>query len=730
MKPTERATFRDFNKSPFIKSPIKENISTTAHKISFIVQVQLGGVDLPTDKSFNRRQYLAEQNIVFDRINRLVRCVVDCKESDCDAVATQNALELARSISAEYWEHMPAQLRQIPQIGVAAMRKLVQSQINSVEKLATMDSATIERILSRNPPFGQKMLDVLKDFPHLTMKAEIIGKILNTGQNPKVKIKASLSYSNPRSPFWRRQTPSLTFVGSVSSGKLAHVWRGSIKKLEKGFDVIFIAELLCPSDAVSCFLACDDIVGTVQTAILTPDILASSFPPVKASVAAKPRLPKEDEEDEDQDEDFKWDDLEDQDLLAVVKNAEDSKKTYDDDTWLDRFIDIDDLDIYPMDSKATKNAKENYEASEPVQMANGRWMCNHNCRDGRILKNGQACKHKCCHEGLAKPPKVVRKKFSTDISQDAKKLDEGSEGRPAPSNAKSKEPKLRLKSSPNETINLREVEVIDLEDILPTVEYENIAPPGFRNLHALHSKVQKTSSIKTLKEAAPAASFVKNSDLSLSSLHEKDSGWGYQDGGDYLSNNLPPLLKLMSHEDDFGEGPSSAYDVDMLDADGFAAMDEEFGMDTDLYMSMCVGNGYSSLSSPPEVTKSFQNAVFDFAAYNPANASSSPSTTQTLATQINSLKRPAGVCGDTSLAAMKRVKGHKEWEGEGICEEMGFEEELERSEEEVGEKTEEMENKKENAAPMEKEKQQPEWLKEFDPELVAMLAGFVDFVDQ
>ena len=41
-----------------------------------------------------------------------------------------------------------------------------------------------------------------------------------------------------------------------------------------------------------------------------------------------------------------------------------------------------------------------------VQMANGRFACNHVCRDGNPLKNGLPCKHKCCKEGLEKPRKA------------------------------------------------------------------------------------------------------------------------------------------------------------------------------------------------------------------------------------------------------------------------------------------------------------------------------------
>src|SRR5580700_2240852 len=226
MKPTERICFREFNKSPFIKSPIKENIYTYAHKVSLIIQIQLGGVDLPTDKDFNtiRRQYSAEKAIIFDRVQRLVRCVVDCKSYDQDAVATHNALELARSISAEYWEHSPLQLRQVSGIGPAALRKLVQGDVKSIAQLASLDTASIERILSRNPPFGKNILDFVNNLPRLTLNAEIV-KVLKASTPVRVQIKVRLGFANAKVPYLQHRALSVTFLAEVSSGRLGHHWR-------------------------------------------------------------------------------------------------------------------------------------------------------------------------------------------------------------------------------------------------------------------------------------------------------------------------------------------------------------------------------------------------------------------------------------------------------------------------------------------------------------------------
>jgi ATP-dependent DNA helicase HFM1/MER3 len=410
LKPNERASFREFNKSPFIKSPIKENISTFTHKVSLIIQIHLGGVDLPMDKEFSiiKRQFQSEKSIIFERVLRLIRCVVECKAYECDAIATCNTLELLRSIAAGYWENSTLQLRQLPAIGPAAVRKLVQSNVKTVEQLAAMDPAAIERVMSRNPPFGMKILGFVMNFPRLTLLAEI-KKTIRIGDPVKVQVKAQLGYSNAKFPAWNRKTPTVTFTASLSKGRLAYIWRGSLKRLEKGFDITFTCELSYFTDIIDCQLACEEIIGTIQSVKLKPEIPASAFPPLKPIlspaktapnfVRAKATIVAEEEEVE---------------IVAAFEAEEDignaaSGSDYGGDSVFDDFVDIDVLE------RGTTGLNGELEAaiSEPLRMENGKWRCNHKCRDAQgnyLTKNGKPCKHLCCREGLEKPRKIQKKK--------------------------------------------------------------------------------------------------------------------------------------------------------------------------------------------------------------------------------------------------------------------------------------------------------------------------------
>lgn len=412
MKPNERQPLREFNKSPLIKFPIQENISATPHKISLVIQVQLGGIDLPTDKEFLaiKRQFHVEKGVILERIQRLVRCIVDCKSVDCDAVSVRNALDLARSLSAEYWEHSNLQLRQIPQIGPAASRKLVTNNINSVEELVNLDTGSIERIMSRNPPFGRKVLDSLLGFPRLTIRAEMTGKATSRpGENPKVKVNVQLGFLNAKTPVWKGKKPSLTFMAEVSDGTLVHFWRGNVQKLDKTHELRFIVELSNPDEEIRCHIACDEIVGTSRSSLLKPDVPASAFPAKTRSQTILKFQPARLAGNDDIGDEFGGDDFEDDDLLEAVKRVDVPISEHGGSDVSDDFPDIDDLE------DAHKAAATLDELVEPVQMANGKWTCNHQCSGGQALKNGQLCKHRCCHEGLDKPRKPKGKVCSGSV---------------------------------------------------------------------------------------------------------------------------------------------------------------------------------------------------------------------------------------------------------------------------------------------------------------------------
>ena len=174
LKSFEKKLFKDINNSNGIKFPIKVDLAMHAHKRSLLVQSELGGVEYPVDEQYAKykRTFLTERSLMFSNIHRLVRCVVDVQVCLQDAVGARHALELARSLSAGVWDNSPFQMKQISQIGPVAIRKLALGGITSIEALEAAEPQYIEMILSKNPPFGNKLIAHLKDFPKLRVSVK------------------------------------------------------------------------------------------------------------------------------------------------------------------------------------------------------------------------------------------------------------------------------------------------------------------------------------------------------------------------------------------------------------------------------------------------------------------------------------------------------------------------------------------------------------------------------
>ncbi|KAK0124320.1 Sec63 [Cadophora gregata] len=536
MKPNERQYLREFNKSPFLKFPIKENVTTTHHKVSLLIQVQLGGIEDPTDKEFFqvRRQFATDRSIVFDRIQRLIHCVIECKAYERDSVSTRHALDLARSISAGFWEYSNLQLRQLPQFGPVATRKLVSNSVSTVEQLGKMDTASIERLVSKNPPFGKKTRDVISGFPILNLTCEIVKRITEKPKaSPKIQVKARLWYENDKIPIWKGRKPSVTFLAETTDGKIVHFWRGNISRLEKDFDIRFTVELLAPDVDVKCWVACEDIVGTVKSCILKHNVPASEFPPVPVVIKTKIKTaPNTSEDSVPEVDEFGTGEVDDDDMIAAINGVETGKTDY----GSDEFLDIDDAALNkskyqkPTTGKLGKEVKEKgkreVEVLEPFQMANGKWTCNHACRDGQLLKNGQPCKHYCCREGLDKPRKTKKKQQSSEFSVtrgmnfDKKNLGSRHEI-PVPRSIRKPQPKLKLGHYSDTDDN--NAEMVDLSNVLSPVSYSDLAPRDYRKLHKLHTSVQSDKASIRLNQK-PHFSYASHKEPEIPFLKKKSGG--------------------------------------------------------------------------------------------------------------------------------------------------------------------------------------------------------------
>lgn len=140
-----------------------------------------------------------DKNLLFSNAHRLIRCIIDIQLHFKDASGTRNALELARSLSAKVWDTSPFQMKQIPQIGAVTVRKLAMNGITSIEALEAVEAQRLDLLLSKNPPFGSKLLSGLKAFPKLRVSVRMIDKVPMLHQQCFVMTEVSQK-TNPAHP--------------------------------------------------------------------------------------------------------------------------------------------------------------------------------------------------------------------------------------------------------------------------------------------------------------------------------------------------------------------------------------------------------------------------------------------------------------------------------------------------------------------------------------------------
>lgn len=460
LKPAERTLFREVNQSPLVLYPIKDAISSTGHKVSLIVQAHLGSVPFTESGEAGklRRQLMMEKKAIFERLQRLVRAVVDCKGHELDAVGTRTALELARAISAESWEGRATQLTQVPNIGPVAMRKLAAGGVRTVLELAEKDQHQIEHLVGRNAPFGKKLLEELQKFPRLSLELKTAGHKIqprNSEAPVILNVAATIRCLNKALPLWGsgKKAPLITFVAETQDGTLAYFWRGNARKLnmQAGHELVFPATLRFAEDFVICWVSCEDIVGTEVMVSLKHNLQGSLFPSataatcvpaqVRKSAPATQRpaipLPTHSQTNQGYLDDF---DLDDADLIEAAEKAMTSLGSI-----RDRETPATAKDSLPRPREMPKAVSASQVQQEdqafdeilaadgsydqpqhedaPVQLPNGKWRCNHACGGGALTKTGKPCTHACCKEGLdkprKKPPPKAKKRKANEVDDES-----------------------------------------------------------------------------------------------------------------------------------------------------------------------------------------------------------------------------------------------------------------------------------------------------------------------
>ncbi|CAG8905940.1 unnamed protein product [Penicillium egyptiacum] len=477
LKAGEKLLYREINRDSGIRFPIKVDLALQAHKISLLLQSELGAIEYPDNEPLQKHKFTFQQDkgLVFSHVNRLIRCLIDCQIARGDSIAIRNALELARSFGAKVWDHSPLQMKQIEQVGVVAVRKLAAAGITSIEGLECAEAHQIEMVLSKNPPFGSKLLSRLKEFPKLRVSVKMLGKEVKINC-VNVRFKVEVAFMNDKIPtYFQRRPVHVCCLIERSDGHLIDFRRASATQLQERLEIELTADLTSADHVIACHVMCDEIgktlnanksgwityghtdnfpAGTWRQAELRPNLPSHLFAAMRAkdtgaqntgksnlqsrqvkwnlnsidpekpktnafrpherdmtSIKAKPRRDVDD---------FDGDDLQLDDFLVANERRGKTKES-----TKPQSRQFDDIDWFSIDATPPSPAKaapkfsnpreddwaididEPEEEYEPVRLANGKWACNHKCKDKT------SCKHFCCREGLEKPPKPPKRTMPT-----------------------------------------------------------------------------------------------------------------------------------------------------------------------------------------------------------------------------------------------------------------------------------------------------------------------------
>jgi ATP-dependent DNA helicase HFM1/MER3 len=237
--------------------------------------------------------------------------------------------------------------------------------------------------------------------------------------------------------------------------------------------------------------------------------------------------------------------------------------------------DFDHIENYsdPIEAIARKNTSKNIKAkgkgvakpsekvdeeddNEPTQLENGKWACNHKCKDKHL------CKHLCCREGTEKPPrKPAMKKSNEPPHQTSTKV----------TSEKGKKVQTTLQLTASKRKTSAAIEELDMtqQEKKRKAEFARSGPLEYRNLQQLHKNILR-----------------KVPHSSISSIVHKKPAYHYGTGGDYNLSFMEQDPETRNSTSDYGdielEGLESHFDrLESSRTQGKSNL-QEHGMDLDV----------------------------------------------------------------------------------------------------------------------------------------------------
>ncbi|KAJ3497261.1 hypothetical protein NLG97_g2039 [Lecanicillium saksenae] len=260
IRPAERAWLRHINEHTSIPYPIAEPITEPWHKASLVVQIDLSGQPWPSKiTQAARKELLGERGRIYRVFDQVTRCIIDVLGHRGDGRGEGSGSSSTGS-----------ELLQIDGIGAARLKRLSDAGIRTVRRLSGLECYHIERLMSRNPPYGQTLLRQLAGFPLLTLEVESLGEKekkeeVDGGGGSWWMVRVVMGFENKAVPTWKGKTPWVSCVmENASDGRLTWFWRGSAKRLDgEGGKEIVVGVMGYQGCKLRVALACEVLVGTM-----------------------------------------------------------------------------------------------------------------------------------------------------------------------------------------------------------------------------------------------------------------------------------------------------------------------------------------------------------------------------------------------------------------------------------------------------------------------------------
>ncbi|KAJ3358463.1 Sec63 [Kappamyces sp. JEL0680] len=366
---SDKAILNLLNKDPDIRFPIQGKVTDVHQKIFLLIQAAIGGVSIDQSKERageKSHRLTSDSSLVIRGAERLVRGMVQVFLTKNDYRSIIGAIRVAQAISCRMWESSSTKTRQIEGVGPQYSKILAKAGIVSFAALLDTEPSRLEVLVSRNPPFGSKVIEAAAKFPRPSMRLLQVPAVANSVKRATIEVSVALGLENAQKTMLKYKDLPITFyfVVGTTLGQLVETRFIPITKLRDGYSFTVKGKCRNNKDALIFSLICNEIGTSRGLTVAGIDIEATVSP--KGSDSS---LERQDSYQDDEDDAF----------------------------W--NSIDLDALEhmVSPKGSSVVVPG-----STQSVEVRPGYVPCKHTCAD----KN--ACRHLCCREGV--PIKSVKRR--------------------------------------------------------------------------------------------------------------------------------------------------------------------------------------------------------------------------------------------------------------------------------------------------------------------------------